>query len=103
MDFARNISVTHNLVVSLGRKDLEFFVNMPDEMDLRDVVKNECEPGYFEIEDNYPDVQELLEAKREVREEIFDYADAIEKSEDDGWFYDDTEGDNIDNLVDPNS
>ena len=51
----------------------------------------------FTEEENEPDDQ------KEMREEKSDYADSMSRSNEEGWFYDKTDGDWDNNLVDPDT
>ncbi|WP_108946472.1 hypothetical protein [Shewanella halifaxensis] len=101
---AKDISVTHNVTIKFGRKESGFFVDIPDELDQGDEPESiEYELEDYAVEDSYVEDHNYQETLREIREEISDYADSMARSEEDGWFYDNTDGDWENNLVDSNS
>ena len=103
-ELAKDISVTNNVTIKFGRKGSGFFVDIPDELDQGDEPDSiEYELEDYSVEDSYVEDHDYQETQREIREEIFDYADSMARSEEDGWFYDTTEGGWENNLVDPNS
>jgi len=102
-NLAKDISITEEVTIRIGRKGDGFFVEIPDK--LEHVYDGVCEVEYeFEdyfLADNYQDDHDYREAQREAREEVWGYVESFDKSEEDGWFYDSTEGDWEDNIVDP--
>ena len=56
---------------------------------------------YEEDEQICDDIDQELQ--KEISEEYFDYANSMQRSEDEGWFYENTEGGWEDNLIDPDS
>jgi hypothetical protein len=52
------------------------------------------------------DIQKVYDSHNgswEISEEKIDFADSMQRSEEDGWFYDKTDGDWENNLIDPES
>jgi len=107
-DFAKKLASEHKTTVKLGRRENDFYVEIPRSMDTSikdDVV--EYEPKYYHDQYSNTDVQyrdtddyDSQETEREIREELLDYAESMARSEKDGWFYPDREGFLEENISD---
>ncbi len=68
------------------------------------VLLEENQYSYFHEEnDQQLDDHDYKEKQKEISEQFWEYAESIERSEEGGWFYDNTEGGWENNLIDPNS
>ena len=89
--------------ILFGRKDSVFYVDIPHEIE---DSNEDCELSEERIPESttyFKEDHDYLEAQREVIEDVSDFAESMARSEEDGWFYDNTDGDWENNLVDPSS
>jgi len=98
-DMAKHLSTIHKTTIQFGRKDSKFFVDVPDDIDHDEGI--ELERKYTDAKNSYLKDYDHQENQIEIREEISDYAESLARSDDEGWFYDETEGDRVDNAIDP--
>jgi len=101
---AKYLSTRHNTPITFGRKEQEFFVEIPDEIEH---LYHFSEPSF---ESYNPEKTSYLQDDighqdflNETAEESWDYVESMSRSEEDGWFYDFTDGGWENNLIDPNS
>ena len=107
-NFARDHAISHGLTVQCGRKGSRFFAEMPQEAKPSNNKRTNRKIfpdktlDYEEADDGIEiGVGKTYDA--EILDEKMDYSDSIARSNEDGWFYDKTDGDWENNLVDPDS
>lgn len=93
-EFAKNLAAKHEIPITFGRRENSFYVEIPEGL----VILDDDEEEYFPEEYNYQDDYDYQETQREIREEIWDYAESMARSEEEGWFHPDREGSWEDNL-----
>lgn len=85
--FARDLAYHEGQSIRLGRKDSQFFVELPDGVShsSEDVLTNTChyerDLGSGFHSNDYDEV------RREIEEDLTDYTESMARSEEDGWFY----------------
>jgi hypothetical protein len=87
--FARDLAYQEGETIRLGRKERQFFVEIPD-----GVVHPGEDVPY--TDHHYQDDMssgsynnDYDEARREIEEDLTDYTESMARSEDEGWFYGD--------------
>lgn len=98
-EFAKNLAEKHEVTIALGRRANSFYVEIPEGLAIVDDDEEpEYEEEYLPEEYNYQDDYDYQETQREIREEVWDYAESMARSEEEGWFHPDREGSWEDNL-----
>jgi hypothetical protein len=112
---AKRLSVLHQRTIRLCREGLLFYIEyLPLNSPLDDFFENnsklqnnhvvkesfvneENEKYFIEEEEEY---EEYAESQSEINFDISNYTESLAQSEEDGWFYSDTDGGWENNIID---
>lgn len=102
---AKRLSSKLNKIIKVVREGESYFIAVSD----REITRKINSPctrivrKYYDHDpvDNLNDDYDHQEAMREINEEIMEYAESLLRSNEEGWFYEESEGDWVNNYPDP--